>query len=151
MPLRESQCQTQGAHQAQREAEDEAEGRAMRKRVRRDRERRHELCKMRSCCEACHACVGFCCGGAGVLEGVVEHELGCSAEAAQDMSKGGEQGAGDVRKDEGEGGGQVLVRLAACVARGVGFEGQLSYNLCEVRRGVLNLGCTFEATCVNTR
>jgi len=123
----------------------------VRERVRRDRERRHELCEMRSCCEARHACVGFCCGGAGVLEGAVEHELGCSAEAARDMSKGGEQGAGDVRKDEGKGGGQVFVRLAACVARGVGFEGQLSYNLREVRRGVLNLECTFEATCVNTR
>ena len=49
------------------------------------------------------------------------------------MSKGGEQGTGDVRKDKGKGGVQVLVRLAACVARGVGFKGQLSYNLREVR------------------
>ena len=63
-----------------------------------------------------HTCVSFCWsgGGGGVLEGAVEHESGRSAEAAQDMGKDVEQGAGD---------GQVLVCLAACIVRGVGFEG----------------------------
>jgi len=50
-------------------------------------------------------CIGFCWSGGSVLEGAVEYELGCSAEAAQDMSKGGEKGTGDVRKDEGKGDG----------------------------------------------
>jgi len=83
-----------GAHQAKRKA--------VREWVRQDRVR---LCEMQSCCEARHVCIGFCWSGGGVLEGAVEYELGCSAEAAQDMSKGGEKGAGDVRKDEGKGDG----------------------------------------------
>ena len=40
-----------------------------------------------------------------MLEGAVEYKLGYSAEAAQDMSKGGEKGMGDVHKDEGKGDG----------------------------------------------
>ena len=40
-----------------------------------------------------------------MLEGAVEYKLSCRAEAAQDMSKGGEKGAGDVRKDKGKGDG----------------------------------------------
>ena len=38
-----------------------------------------------------------------MLEGVVEHKLGCrSTEVARDISKGREQGAGDVHKDKGK-------------------------------------------------
>jgi len=98
--LRESQCQMWGAHQC--EVEDKAKGRAMRKWVHQDREQCHELCEMRGCCKASHTCVGFCWSGGGVLKDAVEHKLGCSAEAAQDMGKGMEQSMGGVRKDKGK-------------------------------------------------
>jgi len=83
-----------GAHQAK--------CKAVREWVRQDHVR---LCKMQSCCKAHHVCIGFCWSGGGVLEGAVEYKLGYSAEAAQDMSKGGEKGMGDVHKDEGKGDG----------------------------------------------
>ena len=58
-----------------------------------------------------------------MLEGAVEHELGCGTKAARDTGKDGELCARDVRKDEGKGDGRVLARLAACVAGGVRLEG----------------------------
>jgi len=52
-----------------------------------------------------------------VLEGAVEDELRCGAEAARDTDKGGELCARLLHSDKAnlKGDGWILVRLAACV------------------------------------
>jgi hypothetical protein len=116
------------------------EGRAMCGRVGGEHQGRYERCEVRRGCEACDACVRFCCGRCGQLERAVKRELCGSREPARDAGEGGELCAGDVREDEGERDGRILASLAARLARAVRLVGLWSRRNDDVlvgRRSVL--------------